>query len=207
MPTKQSPSEFDHLQTYYTSLFKCETKNNIFVEIFKKRDHFKSQCPWCKNFIEGKLKENHRKNCHKLQLLWIIRSSVLNLNARLGINECLDFKANSTIVYKLDESIKKMYSSLRLGADKSIDLILKIQLSHFEFLAPITIGGFGQIFLLKDRITNRNLVAKVISITEAIQKNCIYSYYLERELLLRCKSMYIVSILYSFHSKYFIFQV
>lgn len=198
------------ISKYYEDLFKTK-KVGLLSFFFSKRQIKLSSCLWCrtKNIAVNSL-DYHQKTCRKLQIIYIIRlatlSEILQLEALVSddifkINnfKCSEIKLNTILDFEGSRWQAKIGSSLHSS--------LKISINDFELIKPLTKGGYGQLFLTKDKMSDNILITKTISVSEAIQRSCISSYVKEREILLRCKSKYIVSLFYSFRSEFFIFQV
>lgn len=78
---------------------------------------------------------------------------------------------------------------------------------EFKFKKALTRGGYGQLFLVEHR--GREMVAKVLSIAEAIQKgDAIEAFLRERTSLLQITDhSHVLQLYYSFRSEYFLFQM
>lgn len=198
------------ISKYYKEIFK-EKRLGLFEKWFSKKEKLLSSCLWCRTRnINEKSLEYHWKSCRKLQITWIIRlailSKMLQLKASLA-SDSFNIDYYKTSEAKLNAILEIEASRWHTKIGSSLLSSLKININDFEFIKPLTKGGYGQIFLVKDKLYSNVFIAKILSITEAIQRACISSYINEREILLCCKSKYIISLLYSFRSEFFIFQV
>lgn len=207
-----STFDLDKVISNYEKIFYCPKLPNIFTRIFSKPEILPLLCPLCRNEIkEEKERIMHNKKCVKLHLIWFARYEILRrIHTLKSCSNSVDKKSiesYNTQLLKVDAIIGKENLKWKLKFNKSVADSLDIKLENFEFIKPLTKGGYGQIFLTRDKLTGLEMITKIISISEAIQRSCVNSYVNERELLIRCKSDYIVSIFYSFLSEFFIFQV
>lgn len=192
--------EIDKIINYYKKIFDYSESWNIFKILFSKSDSKPFLCHLCRNEIKsGKSKAVHYKKCVKLHLIWFARYEVLSKihTSKLLEDDKLEFYKKQ--LSKLDSIIEKEDSKFKGSLDTKLD--------NFEFIKPLTKGGYGQIFLTRDKLTGNEMITKIISISEAIHRSCIGSYVNERQMLLKCKSDNIISIFYSFISEFFIYQV
>lgn len=199
---------------YYEELFEKNKSlvRKIFSRLFSKSKVIPSFCSMCRLTItDEQSRAEHRISCMKLHIVLFTR---LAATSRINQLKLLpDPEANNKISFylntkaKLEKILDEEGSKWQRKYNISLHQSLRIKLESFEFIKPLTKGGYGQIFLLKDKITGKEMAAKIISISEAIQRSCIDSYVTERELLLKCKSEFIVSLFYSFRSEFFIYQV
>jgi hypothetical protein len=198
----------DRIINYYKKTFDYSDSWNIVKILFSKYDRLPFLCPLCRNEIKGgKSRAIHNKKCIKLHLIWFARYEVLiKVNiSKLISNAKLEAYTNDLL--KLDAIIEKEDLKWKSIFSKSLKDSLNTNLDNFEFIKPLTKGGYGQIFLTKDKLTGNEMITKIISISEAIQRSCIGSYVNERQMLFKCKSDHIISIFYSFISEFFIYQV
>lgn len=192
--------EIDKIISYYEKIFDYSESWNIFKILFSKSDSKPFLCHLCRNEIKsGKSKAAHNKKCVKLHLIWFARYEVLSKFYTSKLLEDGNSEFYKKQLSKLDSIIEK--------EDFKYKDSLDTKLENFEFVKPLTKGGYGQIFLTRDKLTGNEMITKIISISEAIQRSCIGSYVNERQMLLKCKSDYIISIFYSFISEFFIYQV
>lgn len=200
--------ETDKIINYYKKIFDYSESWDIFKILFSKSDKELFSCPLCRNEIKsGKSRAVHNKKCVKLHLIWFTRYEVLSKvhTSKLLEDANLEFYKNQ--LSKLDAIIEKEYFKWKLMFNNALAHSLDTNLENFEFIKPLTKGGYGQIFLTRDKFTRKEMITKIISIAEAIQRSCIGSYVNERQTLLKFKSEYIISIFYSFMSEFFIYQV
>ena len=196
----------------YEKLFKYP-KESFISKLFKKsRNTLPSICPFCRiDVSDQKTKWAHREICWKLHMIYTAKCDILSelSQAKLIGNSKDDSSIESycNLLSKLDKTIESEASKWELKYFKPLKYSLVINLNYFEFIKPITKGGYGQIFLIKDKYTEKLMCAKIISISEAIQRSCLRSYVSERNFLLNCNSDQIVSLFYSFHTEFFIYQV
>lgn len=200
---------------YYEELFKENSEKVAFLlKLFSSRRKNFFSCLWCRitNISENSI-DYHLTTCRKLQIIWTIRLATLSEIFQLETcfsNEIDDISKINNFKHsemKLNAILEFEKSRWQAKIGSSLLPSLKINLNDFDFIKPLTKGGYGQIFLTKDKQSSNTLITKIISVSEAIQRSCIDSYVIEREILLRCKCKYIVSLLYSFRSDFFIFQV
>ena len=200
---------------YYEELFNTKAeKVGFFSKLFSSRPkNIFFSCLWCRiTNISKNSFDYHLTTCRKLQIIWTIRlatlSEIFQLETcfynEIDVSKINNFKNSET---KLNAILDFENSRWQAKMGSSLLSSLKINLNDFDFIKPLTKGGYGQIFLTKDKQSRKTLITKIISISEAIQRSCINSYVIERKILLRCRCKYIVSLLYSFRSDYFIFQV
>lgn len=160
--------------------------------------------------IDPKQRFSHRKACRFSHIVWFSKYLITSRIHELKLNSSSDTKLLDLLcneLLKINVIIEKEAKKLKSKQNQTLDKMFGINISNFEFIRPLTKGGFGQIFLVKDNVTQKYLVAKVLSISEAIQRECLESYVSEREILLKCNSEYIVSMYYSFRSEFFIYEV
>ena len=208
------PSTANSILKDYEILFKHSKKSiGFFSKLFKKSKSISSEyCPFCKVEVNNeKTKYSHRETCWKLHVIYISRYEIFSriLKAKL-LRDLVDKTSIDTynkMLSKLDKLLESASSKWELKYSKSLKNSMNINLSDFEFIKPITKGGYGQIFLMKDKCTGKMMCSKIISISEAIQRSCLTSYVSERNLLLRCDSQQIIQLYYSFRSEFFIYQV
>ena len=175
--------------------------------LFFKSDRQSFLCPFCRNEIKNKSKAIHNNLCIRLHLIWFIRYEILCIINTGKLIKNVDLDSYNNHLSKLDRILEKEDIKWKLTFHKNLQQSLDMKLNDFEFIKPLTKGGYGQIFLTRDIISGNNMITKIISISEAIQRSCIESYVNERQLLLKCKSDFIVSLFYSFMSEFFIYQV
>lgn len=202
----------NHFLEFCKKIIECPKSKVIFKSFSSDKEKIPSACPLCRNEIkEQKLRVVHRKKCIKLHLIWFTRYETLSkiyiskISAEYFDKDSLE--ALNKQLLKFDTIIEKEGLKWRLKFKNTLNDSMDIRLENFEFIKPITKGGYGQIFIIKDKLTGLEMIAKIISISEAIQRSCIGSYVNEREMLLRCNSDYVISCHYSFRSEFFIYQV
>lgn len=198
----------DQIINYYKKIFDYSESWNVFKILFSKSDRVQFLCHLCRNEIKGgKSRAIHNKKCMKLHLIWFARyeiSSKIHIS-KLCSDPNLEFYNNQ--LSELDAIIEKEDSEWKMKFSKLLADSLDAKVENFEFIKPLTKGGYGQIFLTKDKLTGNEMITKIISISEAIRRSCIGFYVSERQMLLKCKSDHIISIFYSFISEFFIYQV
>lgn len=210
------PEKIDFLETeksvyeFYDNLFKASKikSHNFITRLFKKPKVLPIICKMCGNGIEDeKLRQNHNFRCRKAHLLLLTKYAIL---ARISSNRISNHADEDSInrnTAKLEAEIhgEKLYwwKMFKLNMNECIQL----NISNFKVIRPLTKGSFGQIFLIKDKKVERNMVLKIISVSEAIQRSCIGFYVNERDILLKTTSKYIIDLYYSFRSEFFIYQV
>lgn len=198
---------------YFEELFiDDKKKQGIFSRLFSKAKYIPAFCGVCRMTIDKeKLRAEHMKNCKKLHIVMFSRFATMSKIKQLKLLEDPLNKQNLELYLKLKVKLEKILAventKWQHKYGTPLEQSLGIRLRDFEFIKPLTKGGYGQIFLLKDRITGKEMAGKIISISEAIQRNCLESYVLERDMLLKCKSEFIVKLYYSFRSEFFIYQV
>ena len=193
------PSSAKSICDDYKNLFKNSEKSlGIFFNLFRKtKNMLPSICPFCKIKVKDeKTKHSHRESCWRFHVIYIAKCDILSKISQAKISgdsiDKLLLESYRKMFSKLDKTIEFEASKWELKYFKSLKSSLSINLGDFEFIKPITKGGYGQIFLIKDKYTGKLMCAKVISISEAIQRSCIASYVSERNLLLRCDSNQII---------------
>jgi len=208
------PSSAKSILKDYKNLFKNSKESfGFFSKLFNKPKIISPViCPFCKIEVNNeKTRCFHRESCWKLHVIYTARYEVLSKISRAKVSEDSTERTLMDSYYKmlskLDKLIEDKASKWELKYSKSLKHSLNINLNDFEFIKPVTKGGYGQIFLMKDKYTGKLMCAKIISISEAIQRSCLGSYVSERNLLLRCDSNQIISLYYSFRSEFFIYQV
>ena len=206
------PSSAKSILTDYEELFKYP-KDSFISKLFKKyKNTLPAICPFCKIEVsDQKTKRAHREICWKLHVIYTAKCDILSRlsQAKLIDNSKDDSSIESycNLLSKLDKTMESEAPKWELKYFKPLKYSLIINLNNFEFIKPITKGGYGQIFLIKDKYNEKLMCAKIISISEAIQRSCLRSYVQERNFLLMCNSDQIVSLFYTFHTEFFIYQV
>lgn len=196
----------------FKELFETNKSFGFFSRFFSKSKAIDSFCSMCRLTInDEKSRADHQKMCKKLHIvLFSIFAATSNINQlKILANHDTKNEMNFYVKFKAKLEKKLLKEDLKWRRKYSLPVhkSLSITLDYFEFIKPLTKGGYGQLFLLKDKITGKNMTAKIISISEAIQRSCIGSYLAERDILLKCKSEFIVTLFYSFRSEFFIYQV
>jgi serine/threonine protein kinase len=79
------------------------------------------------------------------------------------------------------------------------------KLRDFEMLALIGRGGFGEVYLCRQRDTHQVLVIKKVSKATLIERNMVESIRVERQVLKDTKSEWLVRLLYSFQDKHHLY--
>lgn len=208
------PSSAELILKDYEILFKNSKETSGFLSIFFKNPKiaFFAICPFCKiEMIDEKTRRPHRDICWKLHVIITAKYEVMSIISQSKVSES-SIERSSVSSYckmlsKLDRMLESEASKWELKYSKSLNNSLNINLNDFEFIKPITKGGYGQIFLMKDKSSGKLMCAKIISISEAIQRSCLKSYVSERNSLLRCDSNQIISLYYSFRTEFFLYQV
>lgn len=192
----------------YENLF-CEPKVGFFTKLFSKSKNFPSNCKWCGiSNINIKNRESHHKTCKKFQIIWISKLASLSLIAQSKLtSDILGIEYLNSYVNEFTQYFERESVCWETKYGKSLKSSVEIDIKNFQFIKPLTKGGYGQVFLCKDSFSGEYLATKVLSISEAIQKSSIGAYVNERENLLRCRSQHIISLYYSFKSEFFLYQV
>ena len=207
MPIKTSNSAISHFE----KLFHKSESKGILSRVFGKSELIPPVCPMCGiNVDKINQRVDHRNNCKKQHIIQFSRCLLISKNHELtALNsdktELIELLRKESI--KLDKRSEHDRRQWESKYGTSLEHCLNVNLTRFEVIRPLTKGGYGQIFLTKDKFTQKIMVTKIISISEAIQRHCIRSYVSEREYLLKCNSDHIVSLFYSFRSEFFIYQV
>lgn len=198
----------------YENLFKNSNESSgFFSKLFEKpKFKFPALCPFCKiEMRDEKTRRPHREICWKFHVITTARYEVRSriCQAKISDNSIERSSINSycKMLSKLDRLLESEASKWELKYSKSLQSSLSINLNDFDFIKPITKGGYGQIFLIKDKCSGKLMCAKILSISEAIQRSCLKSYASERISLLKCDSTQIISLYYSFRSEFFLYQV
>ena len=204
MPTLDT----DQIINYYKKIFDYSESWNIFKILFSKSDRVPFLCHLCRNEIKsGRSRTIHNKKCMKLHLIWFARYEILSKVHISKLSSDPNLELYNNQLFELNAIIEREDLKWKMKFSKLLADSLDAKVDNFEFIKPLTKGGYGQIFLIRDKLTGKEMITKIISISEAIQRSCIGSYVNEREMLLKCKSDQIISILYSFISEFFIYQV
>ena len=83
----------------------------------------------------------------------------------------------------------------------------KINRNAFEFLYVIGKGGFGKVWKIKHKITQRIYACKEMNKTKIIDKNLEKNIMIERELLAKLKFKFIVNMHYAFQDYYKLYLI
>lgn len=197
----------------YENLFKNSKESlGFFSKLFEKsKIKFPALCPFCKIEMKDEKTSRHREICWKFHVITTARYEVRSriCQDKISDNSIERFSINSycKMLSKFDRLLESEASKWELKYSKSLKSSLSINLNDFDFIKPITKGGYGQIFLIKDKGSGKLMCAKILSISEAIQRSCLKSYVSERISLLKCDSNQIISLYYSFRSEFFLYQV
>jgi serine/threonine protein kinase len=91
--------------------------------------------------------------------------------------------------------------SPRSSAMKLHRTVLNLTINDFEFIKPITRGGFARVYLARKKKTGDMYAIKVMSKAEMIKKNQVDRVKLEQSILSSIHNPFLVKLYYSFHTQ------